>query len=316
MFSEIQDCKVYDLLGCKEWKVQGLSVAGERTGYRILGPNILIDGGMRAGKRQSDAYFLTHRHIDHISDLPCNVSYRIDRAKGQENLVGRPLFMPAEDCSKVANFLNAINILCGKPVVTTELEQFAQTGYHPFPVTEHSGVLDIPGIPTVKVEVLKGHHDDCISYGYGFSRVKKCLDPKYESEFAQLDQKGKGLAIKKLVSEGISVNIEVVEPIVAIYGDTTPDALLCHEEWRKYPNIFIECTRTDFETDQEKAKIEICRSREHGHTHINELLPILEQNPGPRWFIHHTSPATNTKAFKALFENSKVKDYVLVIEGL
>ena len=53
--------------------------------------------------------------------------------------------------------------------------------------------------------------------------------------------------------------------------------------------------------------------RRRGHTHIAELLPILEKyQKGRRWFLQHTSLATDPAELRRILAASSLTDYVVV----
>ena len=81
----LEDCKTYALKGIDTWKVQGHSGAGERTGYFVHGPQLVVDCGLSTWKTPS-AVLLTHRHTDHSAELPQIISSHTPPRKGQEGL--------------------------------------------------------------------------------------------------------------------------------------------------------------------------------------------------------------------------------------
>lgn len=298
------DCPKFDLRDC-DWKVQGHSRAGERTGYFIHGPQICIDCGLSTWYTMN-AVFMTHRHTDHSLELANMISARQQKRKGQEHLTGRPVVMPSEAVPMIAHLCASVAWLSDGTKPESDAAALERIGIHPMPV-EIGQKITVPGLPNIRVEIHRGYHAGCQSVGYGFIDVRNRL----KSEFAGL----KGDEIGRLRKSGVSITEEVEIPQVLIYGDTTPDALANHDEWKKYPNIFIECTAADFRTDPAVATAEVASRRERGHTHINELLPLLERfSEGRRWFIQHLSLASDIAALRAVLTASKVKDWTLVLE--
>jgi ribonuclease Z len=290
----LEDCPIYQLKG--GWTVQGSSKAGYRTGYYIQNINIIVDCGFSTDKEPT-AIFMTHRHTDHFLELPKMVSYRVQK-KGQEKLLGRPIVLPNEEATLTGlkSLVEAVQILSGgmRRIKMLDNDLYKRAGIQPFAVnydTKHQ----IPGVPNIVVEVVRAYHDDCMSVGYGFNEIRKGLKPEYSNL--------KGSEIAELRKKGMEVSEEKMIPMVLIYGDTTPDALVYHEEWKKYPNVFIECTSCEYEEDNLKAVEKIKVSRERGHTHINDLLPtLIKFKEGRRWFIHHTSKATDMDKLRNLLK--------------
>lgn len=321
----IEDCPTFDLVvnGKNLGTVQGYSRAGDRTGYFVSleGSTIMFDCGMES-KKKADCILITHRHHDHYGALVTNVSYRAPKVKGQDALMGRPVLMPTEmkDISLMVGNAH-IWASTGKPLDNDDSEGiFRGLGMHPFPV--HEGmIMDVPGIKEKKIEVLPCHHGDCTCVGYGISIIRKKIKSQYEGlsgkELGILRKTGTvlpgGTDIPVILAKGDDISEEISIPVVAFFGDTTPDALLKHEEWKKYPNLFIECTTCDYQTNPEKANEGIATSRERGHTHINELLPIIENFPHHKWFIQHIGLGANIEQVKDTFSNIGSRNYVLVL---
>jgi ribonuclease Z len=307
-YNSIPPCELYHLEKCPKyqltngWCIQGSSKAGFRTGYYIQNINIIVDCGFYSDKEPT-AVFMTHRHIDHSSELTKLISYRSPK-KGQESLLGRPVFMPNDPATLTGiNYLiKAEQILSSgiKILNLNDTQLYKRFGIQPFPV-DIGSAYKIPGLRDYEVEILPAYHKNCMSVGYGFNEIRQKLKPEYVG----LDNK-KIIEIKKT---GEQLTYEVKIPVVLIYGDTTPYALTKHEEWKKYPNVFIECTCCEFEEDTEKAKVLIQTYQDRGHTHINELLPVLIQFKENRhWFIQHTSQSTDMNKFRELLIKNKLEE--------
>ena len=59
----LEHCMSYTLPGSR-WTLQGYSLGGIRTGFRIKEKKILLDAGLACDVR-SVAAFITHAHTDH-----------------------------------------------------------------------------------------------------------------------------------------------------------------------------------------------------------------------------------------------------------
>ncbi|GIQ83702.1 hypothetical protein KIPB_005059 [Kipferlia bialata] len=262
----------------------------------MLNGSIMVEAGISTW-RSPKAVLITHRHTDHSAALCDAICPRSAIKKGQEHLKGRPVYAPAEAIPMLAQLCTAYSCLStGKLPV----DPFASCGMHEMPVSI-GDTFTIPGIPDVVVEVVKCYHT-CECVGYGFSILKRRLNPKYRG----LDKQGL-IALKK---SGTDITETVTEPQVIFFGDTTPDALFNHTEWQKYPNVFIECTACKL--NGEDLQLEARKRRERGHTHVVELKELIERHSeGRRWFLQHTSAACTPEELRIVRESIQA-DVVIV----
>jgi len=150
-------------------------------------------------------------------------------------------------------------------------------GLHPFTVS-HGETFKVPGIKDIEVEVHPAYHNTT-SNGYGFLRVKKKLKPDYIP--LTKTKEGREL-IKKMRLDGVEIEMEIKEPQLIIYCDSTIDNLRKHDGWKKYPVIFVECTGFPGDVDAETMT-------KRDHSHLDLLRPIMWKNKDKQWFLIHTS---------------------------
>ena len=129
-------CPELQLENPSRWKISGHSKAGKRTGLFLKPLKIVLDAGVGT-LQQPAAIFLTHSHYDHTSALPTLVSRHNVALKGQENLCGRPVFMPNGVSFKVQKLMEAVLLFSDEDPSTFERKEhvWRRMGYHPFEVS-------------------------------------------------------------------------------------------------------------------------------------------------------------------------------------
>eukprot|EP00768_Dysnectes_brevis_P003917 gnl/Dysnectes_brevis/2781_a3389_712.p1 GENE.gnl/Dysnectes_brevis/2781_a3389_712~~gnl/Dysnectes_brevis/2781_a3389_712.p1 ORF type:complete len:302 (+),score=98.12 gnl/Dysnectes_brevis/2781_a3389_712:62-967(+) len=299
--SKIEDFRTYELLN-SSWSVQGCSKAGYASGYFVHGPNFVVEAGFPT-LRSPKAVFITHRHTDHAANLPMVVHSRSSKKRGQKHLKGRPVYMPASMVPMVRHLCASFAYLSDGELPE---EPFGRMGMHEMPV-EVGEMLAVPGMPKLHVEVLRCYHR-CETVGYGFSERRRRLHPR----FAGLPTS----ELRALKLGGTEITQEVLIPQVVFFGDSTPDALLEHDEWLRYPNVFFECTACWRRGDEDAQRQEALDRRARGHSHIHELQGIIEKHrEGRRWFLQHTSCGCSPKELRAVLASLSA-DVVIVEEDL
>ena len=176
----IEHCDKIELKNSSKWNIQGYSKAGERTGF-ILNPlKVTLDAGVTTFINPI-ATVLSHSHCDHILSLPTMYSRRKSRnkIKGQEHLLGRPIYMP-EGCEEpIQKLMEAIIMLSDNDPNVPRIDLsnkeniWIRQGYNPIIVkpNEH---IPLYGVANVYLEILKAYHNT-ETIGYGFYSIKKKL---------------------------------------------------------------------------------------------------------------------------------------------
>lgn len=260
------------------WNIQGTSIAGERTGFLLNPLKIILDGGVYSSVKPI-AVFLTHSHCDHTLGLPTLFGPRMNKIKGQENLIGRPLYLPKLAEFPVQKLMeSAIYLSDNDPNFASDINYnikenvWKRQGYQPI-ISKPGDKFRIPGLRNIEVEVLKAYHDT-ESLGYGFNSIKNKLKP----EFFYTDDSFKINAKKN----GIDITEEFITPEFVFFCDSSINNLKFHNEWKKFPIII--CESTSFP--------EMKKNHDTNHTCFDDLETIIRSNPEKEWFIIHTSPAT------------------------
>ncbi|HOE83293.1 MAG TPA: MBL fold metallo-hydrolase [Myxococcota bacterium] len=203
-----------------------------------------------------DTLILTHGHADHVSGLTTWLGTR--RLYGMRP--GR-IIVPALMLPVMERFLEVLGQLQGRPYETEvkgvdfgeEAQITKDTFATPFPV-EHSGP----------------------SAGWALIRLVRKLDPKYHG------LPGNQIAkMKENPPEGMFST--KLETLVAITGDTTAAGLLPLDPLVKEAKVlFVESTFVDDRRSFDQALL-------GKHSHLDQLLPILEQVQSEAIVLYHFS---------------------------
>ncbi|MDA7495390.1 hypothetical protein N8459_02665 [Nitrosopumilus sp.] len=279
----LEQCKKKKLNNPSGWTIQGHSRAGERTGFFIHEPKIVLDGGL-ASYRNCSAIVLSHAHCDHTLCLPQLFNARSTLKKDNNSLRGVPLFCPENIMYKI-HLLNRVvyelsydDINENRVLTTEEIE--TRQGYHLFGVNANPNkYIDIPGINNIKIEVLQAYHCEKNCVGYGFNTITKKLKEEYNH---LKGTKEGGQEIKRLKEKGIEINEDKLIPELLYFCDSAINNLLDHDEWKKYPVIMCECT--GYPGFQEA---DVMTKREHSH--LDLLKPIIFANLNKEWILLHAS---------------------------
>ena len=272
----LEQCKTIKLKNPSKWEITGHSRAGERTGFFLKPLKIILDAGLVTFITPV-AVFITHSHCDHTLAMPTIVTGRALKAKGQDELFGRPAYMTQETIPKLQRFMEGVIMLSTNsdeeiPDFTVKENIMTRQGHHPIAV-KAGDIFRIHGLENIEVEVLKAYHNaDCV--GYGFSTIRKKLKQEYAGKNKD--------AIMEAKKKGINISEEVAIPELAFYCDSRIDNLTLHSEWKKYPVVMCECTGYPGHQDPE-------RMNEIYHTHLDQLLPVMEENKDKQWILLHAS---------------------------
>jgi len=283
--AKIEDCEKIILSNPSKWTLQGYSKAGDKTGFLLYPLKILLDAGMPT-TQTPNAVLISHSHCDHTLSLPLVLTQRNGTLKGQEHLLGRPVYMHNDCIVPIQRLMEAIIMLSDNdnlnPVDYVNLLSqeyiYKRQGYHPQIVTEGQ-IFQIPSVNNVEIEVLKAYHNTGC-FGYGFTSIKKKLKKKFHTL-------GKD-AIIEAKKNGEEINDIVKIPEFLYFVDSTIENFTKHNEWQKYPVITAECTGFPNIHPVEKMV-------QRYHSHLSLLEPIMEQWKDKQWILIHTSSTISNK---------------------
>jgi len=265
----IEDCASFPLEGTG-WTLQGYSLGGVRTGFRVRELKLLLDAGVASDARYKGV-LLTHCHQDHTLALPlcCNVRER-----------HTTVFSNGTCLRLLEPFMRAMEALSDEP----DQNELGAA----FTAAEPGGPLfAVPGAPDVRVATFRGHHRTA-SNSYGLYVHKRKLRAAYRGL--------PGREIGELKRRGEDVTEDVYRPALLFCGDTTSaffeddinvrggggaaaDAYPYPTDIWGFPYVLIECTLLDG-MDGEPI----------GHMDLGVLRPQILAHPSTTFLVMHQSP--------------------------
>jgi len=248
----------------------GHSRSAEATYFQIPQLSTNIDMGFIDKKFMSqnpNTFLITHTHADHTFYLASCQPAFVNR-KHPNNL-----YVPKHSVEFVENFLHACQELnAGKTLPkegVQERKPLQVTG-----VSEGDEIEQLGGKENYIARVVKCDHS-VVCNGYAIYEKKK----KLKKEYSQL----KGQEIAKLRKEKGEAEVcdTVLEPRIAIMGDTTYRVFEINPSLLEFPVIVVECTF--LEEGQEETALGAF------HMHWNHLKPIVEKHPQTVFILTHFS---------------------------
>ncbi|KAF5202700.1 Nuclear ribonuclease z [Thalictrum thalictroides] len=222
--------------------IEGISVGGHETCVIVPRLNAAFDIGRCPSRAiQQDFLFITHAHLDHIGGLPMYVATR-----GLYSLKPPTIFVP--------------------PCIKEDVEKLFEIHRNMSQVDLEFDLVPLDVGDTYElrndlvVRSFRTHHV-IPSQGYVVYSIRK----KLKKQYAHLIMKGK--QIEKLKKTGVEITDTILSPEMAFTGDTTSDFLLDprNADALRAKVLVTEATFLD-------GGISIEHARQHGHTHLFELM--------------------------------------------
>lgn len=276
----IEHCMEYTLPS-SGWTLQGYSIAGVRTGFRIKEKKILLDAGVACDVKNT-LLCITHTHTDHTLNLPVVCT------------PWRPITAICNEHthSTLVPFMQSVDNMCDSGEgagdsgeVTEGAKGTEGTGESEggnnnnqsatFVPVKNGDSFSAPNIKGMWIDTFHCYHTvECTAYG--FSDVRN----KLKQEYAGISGKELG----QLRKQGVQVTEEVHVPQLLFCGDTSVEFFeRASPQIFTFPVIMVECTSI------EEDEASMAKSRERGHMNLFALKPFILQHPEITFILFHHS---------------------------
>jgi len=249
--------------------LQGYAQGGWRTSIHVPEFDATFDAGT-ALPISCGRYFITHGHPDHAGAIPSIIARRSQQQAGDTEV-----FVPTAIARHLQTALGGMHRVFGGRRPLGERVMGVQPGD------------TVPLRPGVDVRVLRTYHG-VPSVGYALVSNTKKLKP----EFHGLS----GPEIVKVKQQGVEITEQQRRVDLCIPGDTKIDFFLKTDEARKAKVLVHEVTVWDREIST------VSKTRQHGHTHVDEMIEHCEKFEGEALVLCHRSMKHSRKEIEKILK--------------
>lgn len=260
----------------------GFSRSAEATAIFVPEMDMILDAGTVVTQTKFRRMFVTHGHSDHSLQIPLMYS--------PSSPAPVDIYVPNESVPYFNNYLTSaqsLNDHDDEKANATCIKRYRLHG-----VIEKQ-IIDLD--KAYHVEIINCYHNiPCVGYAFYEKRNK------LKSEYSKLNNK----QIQELKAQGVSITEQLIIPLFAFLGDTTPDIFSPNTHSAKVllnqmPVIICECTFLEGEQSNDK-----------GHTHWHGLKPIVEQHPEITFVLIHFSLKYRREEIVKFFTEQSLKNVI------
>ena len=261
----------------------GVSLSGIRTSITMPELHIAFDTAQGFPYLiPMKKFFVSHGHLDHAAGIPYIIS--------QKNLFRMP----------VAEYYMPPTLI--EPL--TEIMRLWEK------IEEHEYKFKFIGVGTEDIEINSQHiirafptYHRIESFGYTlFHRSRKLL-PKFDGAPREV--------IIQARNQGLAIDKEHLIPLVSFTGDTKIEFLQGPDWIRKSKILILESTYLDHKKSVQEA-------RDWGHTHLDEIIPCLDEIQAEKIVLIHISSRYSTDEARRIVElkvPKKHHDRIVIFPG-
>jgi ribonuclease Z len=254
--------------------LRGISLSGVRTAISI--PELSLSFDVAQGYPfllNLKQFFISHGHLDHAAGVPYIISQKaMTHQPAPQFFMPPSLVKPLDDIMKIWQHIEKHGYKYEFIPVNSEEE---------IPIKGHYFIKAFPTIHRVE------------SFGYTLFQRQKKLAKKYQ-----------GLSQNEIVqvkNTGEEIHEQIDTPIVSFTGDTQIEFLESRPWVKKSRVLVMEATYLD-----DKKSIE--HARTWGHTHLDEIIPRLDDIESEKIvFIHVSSRYPTDEALRILQQKIPAK---------